>query len=200
MPSAERLRLFVAVMIPADVRADVYDKGKRLWQNRTNVSVVRQENLHITLKFLGEAEASAVAGIGRALNEVAAAEQAFDVEAGGVGAFGARRRPSALWVGVTQGQESLAALSRKVERKLVSLGFADENRFRAHITVARIRDRRAGGDELVLPDDEPVGRFAVNAISLMKSTLGRGGSVYEELGSFALGHECAGGDEGNIDG
>lgn len=184
----ERLRLFVAVLLPDEVRRRVATITGRLHDMRTHVSIVREENLHVTLKFLGETDAGLVGKIASVIGGVAAAHTTFDAEVAGWGAFPNPRKARVLWAGISCGAGELRQLSRDVEKELVKVGFQDENRFKAHITVGRVRKPDISGAlEAALGEDVgSLGSFRVNDIHLMNSELSQGGSKYESLGAFAL--------------
>jgi 2'-5' RNA ligase len=145
------------------------------WQN--------DEQLHLTLRFVGEVERPLAEDLAVALSSLRFA--AFGVRIAGVGRFDHHRR-GALWAGV-EPRGPLAALAAKVERICVSIGLAPERRaFHPHITLARWG--RGGGASLdsflarhaALRSEE----FTVDTLTLYESRLGRSGAAYEALASY----------------
>ncbi len=110
---SERWRCFVAVTLGDPTRAAVIEYLERLRATVAGVAWTRPENLHLTLKFLGDVAAARVPSLTERLRLAVAAEPAFTVRVGGVGAFPSLARPQALWVGV--GSPRVAALAAAVE-------------------------------------------------------------------------------------
>lgn len=127
------IRLFVALPLPQPVK-------ERLRMLQAGVPGARwtpEENLHLTLRFIGEVDEPAFADIAEALAEVEA--PGFTLQLAGVGQFGDRRRAHALWAGVRP-SEGLALLRGRVESALARAGLArDERKFVPHVTIARLK-------------------------------------------------------------
>jgi 2'-5' RNA ligase len=172
-------RLFIAIRPPAaicDLLVDAMDDSPELrW--------VGDEQLHLTLRFIGEVERPLA-------NDVAAALQPlrferFDLRIAGVGRFD-QKRGGALWVGV-EPREPVAALAAKVERTCQLAGIEPERRaFHPHITLARWKGRsRPPADAFIARHaglaSEP---FAVDRFTLFESLLSRHGPHYEETASY----------------
>jgi RNA 2',3'-cyclic 3'-phosphodiesterase len=184
------MRLFVAVNLPAEIRERLATVQDRLRHIQADVSWVRPENLHVTLKFLGETEEKRLPSIRLALAEVSRAVSPFSMEVVGVGSFGGRV-PRVIWVGVQDGAQSLVDLARQVENALARLGFPKEKReFTAHLTLGRVRSpRNAEGLLAGLQEGrgEEFGTFAARAFELMQSELRPSGSIYTVLERCSLG-------------
>jgi len=189
------LRLFIAVPVPAaaleacrtlvdGVRAGPAGRGPR-W--------VRTENLHLTLRFLGATPPDRVAAVEDTVRAVAAGRSAFPVALSGAGAFPSGRRPRALWLGIREGADGLAALGSALDAPLAALGWEPEERpFRPHLTVARtdavsIADGAAAAAALVAAADGWEVTFVADRLVLYRSHLGRGAPSYEPLAEAALG-------------
>jgi 2'-5' RNA ligase len=150
---------------------------------------VRPEAIHVTLKFLGEVDASRVEGIRAAL---AAAISPFEVRVrpAALGTFGGNQL-RVLWVGLEGDIEPLASLAGAVEVALEPLGFPREQRpFAAHLTLARPRNTVHPAELRTLASlargyEAPrLPSMTLRSVSLMQSTLGRGGSVYTRLAEY----------------
>lgn len=134
-----------------------------------------RENLHLTLKFLGEAELEPVTKV---LEQVSF--QPFPLELSSIGTFGDR----ILWVGFKESRE-LMELKQKIDRCLP--GFPDDHPFTSHVTLARIerlQDKKGFHDE-IMRTKLPSHVMTVEAFLLMKSDLQQGGPVYGEIARFA---------------
>jgi 2'-5' RNA ligase len=148
---------------------------------------VEPANLHLTLRFIGEADGALFQDIGEALAEVEAAP--FELRVRGVGKFGQRRRVRQLWAGVEAGP-LLDQLQRRVEAGLAALGLEPERRkFHAHVTLARLKAaplERVGAFLAThnLFASEP---FAVDSFALFSSLLSRNSAVYRAEASYPLG-------------
>ncbi len=184
------LRLFVAVNLSAEIRQRLAAAQEHLRRARSDVSWVQAENLHLTLKFLGETAEERLSPIRQTLAAIGREHAAFGFDLAGVGSFGGRV-PRVVWVGVKQGSEPLTALAAHVESALADLGFPREQRgFTAHLTLGRVRSSKnveglaAGIREI---QEEQFGTAPVEAFELMRSELRPSGSVYTLLERFALG-------------
>jgi 2'-5' RNA ligase len=187
---ADQLRLFVACELPDDVRdalGRVQDDIRRTAGDK--LRWVRPEGIHVTLKFLGEVEATRVEGITSAL---AFAIQPFELQVrpAALGTFGGNQL-RVLWVGLEGDIEPLVSLAGAVDAALEPLGFPREQRpFAAHLTLARPRNTVHPAElrtlaSLVRRYETPrLPPMTLRSVSLMQSTLGRGGSVYTRLAEF----------------
>lgn len=178
------MRLFVALLPPAAIRARLLDTMEAVaparWQD--------DDQLHATLRFLGEVDTRQAEDIAAALGAVHAA--APQVRIAGVGRFA-----DTLWAGLAP-TEPLAALHRKVDHACVRAGLAPERRaYLPHITLARFA-RSAAGDTSIERwlaahaglCSEP---FTLSHLILFESTLGRGGACYEPLMRWPFGTPAA---------
>lgn len=187
--------MFVAVELPEAVRVSLAATMERLRAAGAGEGLrwVRPESLHITLKFLGAVEEGRVPAIHTALRLGVRDAAPFTLRAAGLGSFGGRRNLRVVWVGVGGETEALASLARRVEAALEPLGFPGEGRpFAAHLTLARVREEAPAAERervhgllsRVESVEAPV--FRVASCSLMRSTLGRGGAVYDALGTYGV--------------
>jgi 2'-5' RNA ligase len=174
-------RLFVAIRPPQDIRdllIDAMDDSPALrW--------VGDEQLHLTLRFIGEVERPVANDIAHALQRLVCA--AFELRIAGVGKFEQRNR-GALWAGV-QPKEPVSALAAKIERALQQVGLAAEHRaFMPHITLARWNRPSAEAVKTFLHRNSDLRSdlFRVDRFILFESRLSRHGPHYEEIAGFAL--------------
>ena len=156
-----------------------------------HASWVREPNLHLSIKFLGEQPDSTPDALARALAPVAARHYALDLRLGGLGAFPNLRAPRVVWMGV-QHEPRLEFVHHDVEECCAANGFAlDPRIFRPHITLARIRDGMPVAEAKALAvAARSVGYKGVQQvaeISLMRSELTKGGPRYTKVASIPFG-------------
>lgn len=184
------IRAFIAVELPDPLRQAVATLQTTLRAMGADVTWVEPVNLHFTLKFLGNIEENRVEALQEPLVEAARGHASFRLQVEGVGAFPGTRHPRVLWVGVTQGQEALAALAQTIESACRSLGFPTEARpFAAHLTIGRIRSpERLAPLVTQLPAVEfPGGPPApVDHLTLFQSLLSSRGPTYKPLATIPL--------------
>jgi 2'-5' RNA ligase len=186
----ERVRSFVAILLSDEVRAAVAREIERLRAAAPRVGWVAPENLHLTLKFLGEIPPDALAQVKEALAEAVQGATPFALAFHGLGAFPGLVRPRVLWVGVALGGPEARALQERVEVALARRGFPPEPRpWSPHLTIGRVREPKGVGalqQAVARAGQADYGRLEVRVLSLMRSDLGPGGSRYTLLAEFLL--------------
>lgn len=182
------MRLFVALDLSDAVRAALAQFCKKLRAEFPAARWVRNEGIHVTLKFIGEVKEQSVAAIEKALGAVRSnvpVEMIFR----GVGFFPDARRPRVFWAGI-EASPNLPEIAAQIESQLEPLGIARESReFRPHLTLARIPESR-GIEKLhaALRAYGPVefGSVRTNEMHLIESKLGRGGGNYTRMNNFVF--------------
>jgi 2'-5' RNA ligase len=176
------LRLFVAVRPPEPIRdllIDAMDDSADFrWQD--------EEQLHLTLRFVGEVDRPLAEDLALALSQIRA--NSFEIRIRGTGRF-ERRNSGALWAGL-EPKAPLAALSAKIERTCQRIGLEPESRaFHPHITLARWKGRRTReiADYLERTRSLASDPFDVDRFTLFESRLSRHGAHYEEIATYPLG-------------
>jgi 2'-5' RNA ligase len=189
----ERLRLFVAVLLPEAWLSDLAADQETLRRAGLRLRYVRPEGIHLTLKFLGETRAHLVPRILAVLAGVAARAAPCSLELGACGVFGSTRRPRVVWRAVAGDRACLSALARSVDEALAGVGFAREARpFNPHLTLARVPEDLSPADAArIAPAVQALGglsaaAFRLERLSLMQSVLGPGGAEYTELDSWTF--------------
>lgn len=174
-------RLFVAIRPPEPIRdllVDAMDDSPDFrWQS--------DEQLHLTLKFIGEVERPVADDIAAALARARSAP--FELRIAGVGRFD-QSSAGALWAAVTP-KEPVAALAAKIERACLAAGIALERRaFHPHVTLARWKGRRSHEAARFVERNAGLASppFTVDAFSLFESRLSRHGAHYEEAATYPL--------------
>jgi 2'-5' RNA ligase len=175
------LRLFVAIRPPIAIR-------ERLLAAMGGVAGARwqsDEQLHLTLRFIGEVDRHAARDVDAALGAVH--HPRFEVALAGIGAFDRRGEPVALWAGLAP-HEPLRLLHNKIDQAVVRAGLEPERRaFVPHITLARL-PRGAGSAQGLLETSGGLASppFAVDEFSLFESGLTPEGPVYTRLERYPL--------------
>lgn len=175
------IRLFTAIELPESLRI-------RLSLLQGGVPGARwspAENLHLTLRFIGEVDEAVANDIDDALNSLRA--PAFELTLRGAGEFGGRD-PHALWIGVAA-SEPLARLAAKIESALQRMGLAAETRkYTPHVTLARLRDAPIAKVRAFLSGHASFdsGPFAVRKFALYSSHQSSSGSLYRVERTYAL--------------
>ena len=178
------IRLFVALELPPVVRqallAVMGGVTAARWQ--------RDDQLHLSLRFIGEVDRHQAADISAALATVNVAPLTLTLD--GVGSFDRRGRIDALWVGVAP-RAAVANLAKRVDATLARVGIAPEARaFVPHITVARL-GRSAGSISAFPAAPIPALGFDVTGFSLWESRIGVGGSNYDILERYPVRAQAA---------
>lgn len=189
-----RARLFVAVELPAELRASLEARAHALRDAQPGLRAIRADAIHLTLKFLGPVERDGIDAVSLRIGEVAARRSPFDCELVGLGAFPRAESAQVVWAGARP-SASFAELASRLDDALAPLGFALETRrFHPHVTIARPRGRGPTpglGDALRCARDERLGAFAVCAVTLFESFLEREGARYVAVARRALGAPLA---------
>ncbi|WP_300162690.1 RNA 2',3'-cyclic phosphodiesterase [Solidesulfovibrio sp.] len=185
------VRAFVGIGLPGECRALAARLGKAVARlSRGPASPVREEVVHLTLRFLGDVPVSGPGGIGavaEALGTVAFAP--FALRFGGGGFFPDITRPRVAWAGLAAGAPECRALAARVETALSPLGFAPETKpFTPHLTLARLREPGRGGDwpgALKLLVEAAWPELTACAFTLWRSILSPSGARHEVAATFA---------------
>lgn len=188
----QSLRVFVAIELDSAVCSAAGKLIATLSAAGADVKWVEPDNMHVTLKFLGDVSLTDTARICDAVQKAADEHQPFDIEFAGAGAFPNLGRPRTIWLGTHEGQEPMRRLVESLESRLQKLGFRRENRpFQAHLTLGRVR---RGGPELaelgrlIAENVEfPAGSSGVSEVIVFSSDLTSAGPVYGIVGRAKLG-------------
>jgi len=185
------IRTFVALNVSSETRSRAVRLIDRLRESGAKVSWTRPENLHITLKFLGDTPDAQVGTVCRAVSEVAARFEPFRLRLFGAGAFPRSERPRTLWIGVDEGSDAAIALQRAVEDALYDAGFPPERRrFTPHLTLGRVRSggptMEALGQLVQQNADFDAGVTVIDELVTYASILEKTGATYQVLGRAPL--------------
>jgi 2'-5' RNA ligase len=184
------MRGFVAVELSPELRRPLVGVLRKLPRTR-EVRWCTENQLHVTLKFLGEVSTAQIPRVCAAIQAAAAEVAPFAIKLGGLGCFPSARSPRVLWCGITDAQGGCARWVAAADPLLAELGFAPEQRaFTPHITLGRSKSR-AGGEVMqeVLEDAGPFPDVVmqVDKVVLFESRLLPGGAQYTPVATAQLG-------------
>ena len=170
------------------MRAALAGAQQELAARGAKVKWVPPENVHLTLKFLGDIEEATVEKVRAAMAE-AAGGGPIEIEVRGLGCFPPHGKPRTLWAGVSDGAEAVAKLFKKLDRALRPLGFEKERRFVPHLTIGRVKSPE--GAEALVPAlqrqaDTLFGAYTAAEMVLFRSTLTPQGAIYDSVARQAL--------------
>ena len=181
------MRVFIAVPATKEIQSKLATLGGKL-TSFGKIKCVAEENIHLTLKFLGELSEEKAGELASALEPLRAGKS-FHVCVHGLDAFPKTAFPRVVWAGVSEGSEVLTSLHKKVDGLLKPLGFKEDDRFHHHFTVARVRrvDEQKGLQGFIEDySSEEFGSYKVSEIALMESRLGSNGPSYSVIEKFSL--------------
>lgn len=187
------VRTFVAVELTPEIRTRANQLIGALRRVVADVRWSPPENMHLTLKFLGDVEVLEVPRVCDAVKQAVRDATPFNIEIRGAGAFPDSQRPRTVWLGVGEGAEELARIHERLEAALAPLGFREEcRRYRPHLTLGRVRDSQPGSSfarALAAHETYAAGAMMVGEVAVVSSELSRSGSKYEVLGHIDFGGE-----------
>jgi 2'-5' RNA ligase len=188
----QTIRSFIAIPLSVEVRRTAVRLIERLRQEGDGIKWVPTDNLHLTLKFLGEVDNTGVPALCDRLHRVAEQYEPFELVFLGTGGFPDTERPRVLWAGVQDDSGSLCQMVAQLESELAQLGFKPEPRdYRPHLTLGRTRSgsRRASADVVARIQAESkarLGKFQVDKLQLFASFLDKGGPTYQVMDTIEL--------------
>lgn len=184
------VRTFVAVVLPQDVKQAIGSVESQFRKSAPRVRWVSPENLHITLKFLGNVDADRLSDVEAAVREAVKGLKPFRLEFRGAGAFPNQKKPRVIWIGIEGEVSLLSEAAERVDKALVDIGFEAEDRpFRGHVTIGRCRDIRDGAgvsDALRDVGALELGSMNVDRVIVMKSDLRPEGPIYSEIAEIKI--------------
>jgi 2'-5' RNA ligase len=187
-----KLRCFIAIGIPAQLQKTIGECIEILKKHDADIKWVAPENLHLTLKFLGNTDEDLLPKIRESLLALIASYKPFYIKICGTGAFPNKKNPRVLWAGL-QNTDGMKNLQDEIERSMALLGFKSEEReFNPHLTLGRVRSRRGMImliRELDTFEEKEFGIVPVDHILLMKSALTPKGPEYTCIDTIPFGSE-----------
>ena len=187
------MRAFIAIVLPSGIKGAVSKIQGELKTTLPKISWTKPDNLHITLKFLGEISPQQLSNIKQVITEVAKTNTWFQIKFKTIGVFPNIKQARIIWIGTNQVPLRMKKIVEQLELKCMKLGIPKEKRlFYNHITVGRIKNNTNTTDlekelnkvrrDLINKDFE----FDVGRIILFKSTLASTGPTYTVLDETSL--------------
>lgn len=180
----ELVRSFIAFDIDnQEILKRLTEAQEKLVKSGADLKPVEPENIHVTMRFLGDIQSSMIDKIHSEMEQ--AVFKPFDVEIRGVGAFPSTKYARVVWAGIKEGTDGLRDIFNQVEPRLRKLGLRPDSKgFSPHITIARVRSGR-NKDQLAYCIDEladyPFGALRADCLRLKKSVLTPKGPIYSTL-------------------
>jgi 2'-5' RNA ligase len=183
LPS-NQVRSFIALDLEdPQILSEVDSVLSSLLSLGADLKPVGRENIHVTIKFLGNVETGRLGQVKAALDKVDFSK--FVLEVKGAGAFPSLGRMNVIWVGLGEGWSQVQPIYEQVEKSLSELGFPREARgFSPHVTIARVRSgkkRDETGHLIRRLSDKIFGAFTVDKVRLKQSILSSSGPKYSTL-------------------
>ena len=184
------MRAFIAIELPDEIKAALRETQQKLRQSGLKARWVRTENIHLTLKFIGEIAPQKVEAISAAMKAVTDRHAPFTLSAAALGVFPGLKKARVLWAGLSEEVAELIALQRELDTALGDCGFEPEKRpFRGHLTLARFRGRVDPGKlqtSLSELGGVQFGQWTVDRLVLFESDLRPSGPIYTQQATHPL--------------
>lgn len=177
-------RTFIGIKIPNEISEKIIRFLKEKSISRLpNLKTVEQENLHITLKFLGEVEEEKIQEIIEDLSSISFS--IFKVEVKNIGVFPSVDYPRVIWIGAISSE--IYELKKILDRTLKKLKFEEEKNFISHITICRVKNGNPSAKiKELMKENISFGEFFVNEFTLFESVLTPSGPIYKNIKEFKL--------------
>ena len=187
------MRAFIAIELPVEIRDGLSNIQDRLKVELPKLSWVKPQNLHLTLKFLGDISPEQLCNIKRITTEIIKTTAGFKIRLENLGVFPNLHAARTIWFGTNQPPSGLKQLEKQLETRLVEAGIPQQERtFCTHITIGRIKAHSIASDLKKAIDKVEVDKtyanweFNCREFALFESTLGPGGPTYTILVRFNL--------------
>ena len=183
------MRLFIALELSDEIKQNCLALLGDLTSINSQTKWVELQNLHLTLKFLGEVNDGQLPLLINELRELSCNHQAFDLTFSGLGGFPTLNHPKIFWL-KGEGGENLPALQKAVEKKINSLDFVPQDRpFSPHLTLGRVKGEK-GLKEVIQKFKEKLdysaGKLTIRKFALIESQLKPTGPIYQITERFSL--------------
>jgi 2'-5' RNA ligase len=185
------MRTFIAIEISEDLRRELTELQEDLRKSDADVKWVNPQNLHLTLKFLGDTSEETISEVKEILENITRNTRTFEVIFAGIGVFPKLDFPRVVWVGIEKGKDELIELAKEIEKELTQIGSPKEKRgFSAHLTLGRVRSPKNKDKlkKIILTKQDFQSRTSMrlDKIIFFRSRLTPRGPIYTVLGKFNL--------------
>ena len=178
------MRSFIALELSPEIKKELSRLQQELKKIDLDVKWVKPDNIHLTLKFLGNVEEAKIEQIKTALAGISSGKKPFEISLFKLGAFPNLNYPRVVWVGIDKGSSEAEDIAKLIEDDLERLGFSKEDRpFSVHLTIGRVK---SGKNKIALKEKvsalevQPKSSIVKN-ITLFQSTLTRNGPIYAQV-------------------
>ncbi len=181
------MRIFIAIPAPTEIRTK-FQPIQTLISECGKIKPVEQENIHLTLKFIGEVDERKLKQLTKNLSPIEN-EQAFKITVSGLGAFPKPSHPKIIWAGVKEGATQINCLHDLTDENLESIGFKPEKRFHPHYTIGRVKfmdNKRKLANIISDYENTEFGEYTCEKIQLIESKLTPKGPIYTVLKEYTL--------------
>jgi 2'-5' RNA ligase len=186
------LRCFIALELPEEVKKKIYVCIEKMKSAGADVKWIPPENLHLTLKFLGDTTEELLKSVNERLISLSKSHNRFSLQVSGAGAFPNIKYPKVVWLGIHDSEE-IIKLQHDIDESMEGLGFKrDDKKFTPHLTIGRVKSMRNKDvliKELATLKEADFGKIEVNNITMMKSELKPGGAEHSKLIEIPFGRD-----------
>jgi len=179
------MRTFIAIEISETIRNALVQIQSHLKYSGADVKWVEKDNIHLTLKFLGEISEEKTEKIKTILDSIAKEAKPFEMTVKEIGAFPKIEYPRVIWVSLDKGRDESKILAEKIDEALSKIGFQKETRpFASHLTIGRVRsakNKAALKEKMTSCELLSISPYSVSSVILFQSTLTPKGSIYAKL-------------------
>ena len=183
------MRTFIAIKLSEEIKKEMASLQEKLKPANADVKWVNPENIHLTLKFLGEVKEDRITKIKDILENIAKKHSGFEISLFKLGAFPKLDYPRVVWAGIDKGCSEAEAITKEIEENLENLGFEKEKRpFSAHLTLGRVKSGKNKEElkKILLSLEAKSISCKVEGFILFQSTLTPKGPIYRPLHVFNL--------------
>ncbi len=183
------MRCFIAIELPEEINEALAELQGKLKRCGADIKWARPENIHLTLKFLGDTHEDDIEKISGKLLDICSNFDLFEIELAGIGVFPARKSPRVLWAGIKAGQ-TIIDLQKEIDSSMIEYGFIPEKRaFSPHLTIGRFRSskfKEALLNEVRSQQERLLGSFEARSLILYRSELKPSGAEYTKISEALL--------------
>ncbi|MDP8254025.1 MAG: RNA 2',3'-cyclic phosphodiesterase [Candidatus Kaelpia aquatica] len=184
------LRTFIAIEIDDKTRTIISNIQNSFKKSKADIRLIAPDNIHITLIFIGNIEATKVDEIRKELQNLISSTKVFKILPKDIGCFPNTKNPKILWIGIKDGAEKLIELNKKIKLLLDGCKITTDDRdFHPHITIGRVKSSNnidALKATLLNFSEQSFQQIAVERISLIKSNLTPAGPQYKTITRWEL--------------
>jgi 2'-5' RNA ligase len=187
------MRTFIAIELPREIKSFLAELQNKLKESGADVKWVEPQNIHLTLKFLGEIDEKKLNAVTGITENVTKDKKAFPIRLSSMGAFPNIDYPRIIWIGIDKGDIEAKQIAEELEDNLTKIGIPKEDRpFSSHITIGRTRSTQNRNKlvweikNLMNISGQKNLEFAVTKITLFESNLTPKGPIYKTLKEASL--------------